>query len=73
MAPHFSAAAAALEPRVRFVKINSDEAPALAQRFNIRSIPTLVLLRNGIETARQSGASSRQALIDWINAHLSDH
>jgi thioredoxin 2 len=66
MAPYFAAAAATLEPRVRFAKINSDSAPGVASRFNIRSIPTLVLLRNGIEIARESGASSREALVHWI-------
>ncbi len=70
MAPHFAAAAAALEPQVRFVKVNSDEAPGLSARFNIRSIPTLLMLKNGIETARQSGAGSREALLQWISQHV---
>lgn len=70
MAPHFAAAAATLEPRVRFVKVNNDEAPMIAERFNIRSIPTLVLVMNGFETARQPGASSREALIKWITDHV---
>ncbi|MBI2799818.1 MAG: thioredoxin TrxC [Gammaproteobacteria bacterium] len=70
MAPHFAAAAAALEPRVRFVKVNSDEAPGIAERFDIRSVPTLVLLMNGFETTRQPGASSREALIQWITRHI---
>jgi thioredoxin 2 len=73
MAPHFTAAAGALEPRVRCVKVNSDEAQVIAQRFNIRSIPTLVLLSRGVEIARQSGAMPREALISWINGHITNN
>ncbi len=69
MAPNFAAATAALEPRVRCVRVNSDEAPGVAERFNIRSIPTLVVLKNGIEVARQTGAGSSAALIQWITQH----
>jgi thioredoxin 2 len=70
MAPHFKEAAGMLEPRVRFVKVNSDDESSLAARFNIRSIPTLVILQRGTEIARQSGALPRDALVRWIAGHL---
>lgn len=66
MAPHFDAVAAELEPRVRFAKLNSDDEPALASRFGIRSIPTLIVFRNGKEVARQSGAMDAGTLKRWL-------
>ena len=56
MAPHFERAAQSLKERVRLVKVNTEEAPALAARYGIRAIPTLVLFRNGAEEKRVSGA-----------------
>ncbi len=56
MAPAFKQAAAQLQGRALLVKVNSDDSPGLSQRYGIRSIPTLVRLQGGRETARQSGA-----------------
>ena len=66
MAPHFESVAAQLEPQVRFAKINSDDEPALASRFGIRSIPTLIVFRDGKEVARQSGAMDAGSLKRWL-------
>ncbi|HET6432739.1 thioredoxin TrxC [Dyella sp.] len=65
-APVFAAAAKELEPRMRLVKVETEANPALAQRFAIRSIPTLVLLREGREIARQSGALSAAQLRQFV-------
>ena len=70
MAPEFERAAAVLEPAVRLVKVNVDEEPALAQRFNARSIPTLVLAFQGRELARAAGARSAAQLVEWTRAQL---
>ncbi len=56
MAPAFAQAAATLKGQAVLVKVNSDDNPQLAARFGIRSIPTLVRLQAGHETARTSGA-----------------
>ncbi|MFN0182730.1 MAG: thioredoxin TrxC [Aquabacterium sp.] len=56
MAPQFEAAARQLKGRALLVKVNSDEAPGLAARFGIRSIPTLIRLQQGREVSRSSGA-----------------
>ena len=69
MAPAFEAAAREFEPRLRFGKVDSDAEGELAARFNIRSIPTLVLVRDGRETARVSGALQLPDLRRWIAAH----
>jgi thioredoxin 2 len=65
MAPHFERAAEALKGRVRLVKVNTEEAPGLAQRYGIRAIPTLILFRNGAEEKRMSGALDAGALERW--------
>ncbi len=51
-------------------KINTDEEQGLAARFNIRSIPTLILFREGHELARQSGAVDGGALGRWLDGAL---
>jgi thioredoxin 2 len=68
MAPHFEAAAGRLEPRFRFAKVNTDAAPDLAARFNIRSIPTLIVFRHGKPVAQQAGAMDAGALARWLES-----
>ena len=69
MAPQFAAAAQAL-PDVRFVKVDSDAAPAASAAYGIRSIPTLILFKGGKEVARRSGASSAADIAAWTKAQL---
>ncbi|MGH8768156.1 MAG: thioredoxin TrxC [Burkholderiales bacterium] len=69
MAPEYEKAAAMLEPNARFAKVNTEEVQALAQRFNIRSIPTMALFRGGREIARQSGAMGAAAIANWVRAN----
>ena len=68
MAPAFTEAAAILEPNMRLAKINTEEQQAIAARYAIRSIPTLILFRNGQEIARQAGALSKPDLVRWAEA-----
>jgi thioredoxin 2 len=65
MAPAFSAATAELEPALRLAKLNTEVERGLARRFDIRSIPTLMLLHKGREIARQSGAMPTPAIVAW--------
>jgi thioredoxin 2 len=66
MAPAFESAAAELASRVRFAKVNTDEAQSLAQRYGIRGIPTLILFDGGREVNRVSGALDKRSLVQWI-------
>jgi thioredoxin 2 len=68
MAPAFAQAAKDLEPAVRLAKVDTEAAPALASRYNIRSIPSLVLFRNGREVARQAGVLSTADIVRWVRA-----
>ena len=70
MAPIFAEAARELEPRMRFAKLDTEAQQALAGRFGIRSIPTLIVFRNGQEVARQPGLLQRPQLRQWLSAHL---
>ena len=70
MAPHFERAAAQLEPYVRLAKVDTQSEPTLAQRFNIRSIPTLALFHQGREVARQAGAMDAAGIVRWTHAAL---
>ena len=58
MAPAFKQAAVQLHGQALLVKVDSDANPGLSARYGIRSIPTLLRLKGGVETARQSGAVS---------------
>ena len=69
MAPAYEQAAADLEPDFRLAKLNTEDAQGTAARFQIRSIPTLVMFRNGQEVARQPGAMGAADIVRWVRAH----
>lgn len=66
MAPNFAAAARELAGRFVFAKVDTEAAGGVAASFAIQSIPTLVLLQQGRELRRQSGALSTAALVQWL-------
>lgn len=70
MAPVFEQAAAASEPAARFAKVDTDAAPAVASRYGIRSIPTLMVFRGGREAARQAGALDPATFRRWLAAAI---
>jgi thioredoxin 2 len=69
MAPVFVQVAAEFKSRVRFAKVNTEEEQRLAQQFGIRSIPSLVLFRNGVEVDRMAGAMDAANLRNWLARH----
>ena len=71
MGPVFERAAQQLEPRARFVKINTDREQALASRLDIRGIPTLLVFQGGKERARIAGAMDAARFSAWLQAHIS--
>ena len=68
MAPAFAAAAKELEPQMRLLKVDTEAVPELAQRYQIRSIPTLILFSGGREIARTAGAMPAQAIVNWARS-----
>ncbi|MGB3269172.1 MAG: thioredoxin TrxC [Rhodanobacter sp.] len=69
-APVFVQAAGRLEPRLRLAKLDTEAQPQVAARFNIRSIPTLIMFRQGREIARQSGALNAAQLQQFVEGAL---
>ena len=70
MAPAFAAAAAQLEPHVRLGKLDTEAEQAIAGRYGIRSIPTMILFHGGREVARQSGAMPASAIVNWARQSI---
>ena len=70
MAPSFGAACAQLEPHLRLAKLDTEAEQTIASRFNIRSIPTLVMVHKGREVARTSGALPLPAIVQWAQAAM---
>jgi thioredoxin 2 len=68
MAPAFERVAAETEPAARFAKLNTDEAQDIGARYGIRSIPTLMVFKDGKEVARQAGAMDATTLRRWLEA-----
>jgi thioredoxin 2 len=69
MAPVYERVASEFEPEVRFLKVDTEAEPELSARYNIRSIPTLMLFRNGNVVAQQAGAVDTEALRSWLRQH----
>lgn len=67
-APIFEQAASQLSGRCRLAKLDSEANPQLAGQLGIRSIPSLILFKNGREVARQSGAFPLQHLLEWLRS-----
>jgi thioredoxin 2 len=70
MSPMFEAAASELEPQVRLLKLNADEAPQVAAELNVSGIPALLLLRGGRVVARSAGVMDARHIVSWTRGHL---
>ena len=70
MAPQFEQAARTLKGRALLVKVNSDDNPQTASRFGIRSIPTLIIFKNGKIAQQFVGLQQSAALVQAIEAAL---
>jgi thioredoxin 2 len=68
MAPAYQQAAQRLEPHVRLLKVDTEQAQDLGARYQIRSIPTLALFKGGREVARQAGAMDARNIEAWARA-----
>ena len=68
MAPVFEQAAAQLEPTMRLAKVNTEQEQILAQQYQIRSIPTLAIFKNGKEVKRMAGAMDLSGLLQWARS-----
>ncbi|GHB71201.1 hypothetical protein GCM10010331_68810 [Streptomyces xanthochromogenes] len=60
-----------LAGRIKLVKVDIDKSPALARRFEVQAVPTLLILDHGRPVARQTGAAPAHALRRWVDESLS--
>ena len=70
IAPALEEIAGTMCNKVKVVKLNVDENPATASKYEIMSIPTLMIFKNGKLTSRQVGAAPKQKLEQWISAAM---
>ena len=68
-APVFAQAAAEHKTRMRFAKLDTEAEPAIAQRYGIRSIPSLLVFKHGQEADRTAGALDATRLRAWLSRH----
>ena len=55
---------------LKFGKVNVDEQPELSERFEVSSIPTLLLFKNGKVIANRVGAGTKETLKEWVNSSI---
>ncbi len=68
MAPAYEKVAQRMEPDLRVAKLNTEEAQEIAEQYNVQSIPTLALFKNGREVARRLGAMDAVLIEAWVKA-----
>jgi thioredoxin 2 len=68
--PALEQVAGDLAGSLKLVKVNVDDAPGLSRRFDVRAVPTLMILKDGKVIARQAGAASAAALRGWVDNTL---
>jgi|SRR6185295_846612 len=71
VAPLVAQSAETYAGRLKVVKLDIDDNPAVASRFRVRSIPTLMVFKDGAPVATQVGALSKAQLASFLEPHLS--
>jgi thioredoxin 1 len=70
IAPSLEEIAHEMKGKVKVAKLNIDENPAVAGKLGIRSIPTLMLFKDGKVASQKVGAAPKGELVKWINAGI---
>ncbi len=70
IAPLLASIADDYKDRLKVIKLNIDENPMTAPKYHIRSIPTLLLFKDGAVAAQQVGAVSRAQLAAFLDQHI---
>ncbi len=70
LSPIVQDVAKSLSGQVKVIKINVDRNKALAAQFNIRSIPTLILFKNGVPAWRKAGLLTKREMIKNLQTHI---
>ncbi len=70
MAPILKQVKQNFKDQIKIIKIDIDKNPAVAQKYSVRSVPTLILFKNGKSIWRQSGVLQANQIITVINSHI---
>ena len=70
ISPALEEIATEMEGKVKIAKLNVDENPDITIRYGVRSIPTLIMFKNGEPTAMQVGAAPKGKLSEWIKSGM---
>lgn len=70
ISPALEEIASEMDGKVKIAKLNIDENPQTAVKYGVRSIPTLILFKNGEPTSMQVGAAPKGRLADWIKGAI---
>jgi thioredoxin 1 len=70
LGPVVDALADEMKGTIKVGKVNVDEQPELSEKFEVASIPTLLLFKDGKVVANRVGAANKDALKEWISASL---
>ncbi|MDI9888778.1 thioredoxin [Streptomyces sp. HNM0645] len=68
--PALEQVARELAGRIKLVRVDVDQAPRIAQKFQVQAVPTLILMDRGEVIARQAGAAPAPALRQWVEQAL---
>ncbi|MEO0497190.1 MAG: thioredoxin [Pseudomonadota bacterium] len=68
IAPSLDEISTEMDGKVTIAKVNIDENPSIAEQYGVRSIPTLVMFKDGQPTSVQVGAKSKGDLSKWISS-----
>ena len=71
VSPALEQVAKDLAGRIKLVKVDIDKSPALARRFEVQAVPTLLILDHARPIARRAGAAPANALRQWLDKSLS--
>jgi thioredoxin 1 len=70
VAPMLDELSIELANKVKIVKLNVDENPATMSQFGVRSIPTMIIFKNGEPVDMKVGAGPKAAMSQWLQAHV---
>ena len=70
IAPSLEEISEEMKDKLKVVKVNVDENPKVSQSYSIRSIPALMIFKNGIKVSEKMGALPKSALQTWVNETL---
>lgn len=59
----------AAETNLDIVKVNIDNCPEIASQYEVMSIPTLIIFKNGEKVSSKVGAASKARIIEWVESH----